>query len=147
MRMLTLRELTIPANRLVPGSKLPARPNGREGEDILMSNVVSFEVKFTGTAGAASFAPGVTWPRPLPGNLDYPYDTLPVFPGATNPGEFDTFTSQVPNWFASTNLATINPNNPSGAMKSIRITGVKVHLRAWDSRTLQSRQTTLVQDL
>jgi hypothetical protein len=152
-QMRTLRDLTVPVG--FPGSVRISGPvfnpyGVRVAEDKLMSNVLSFEVKFTGTAGAASGlfdqSGNAMWPRPYADpstgaiqNTDYPYDTLPY------DGKFDTFTQYVPNWNnANSNAA---PLNQSGSMKPIRITGVMIRLRSFDARTRSTRQTTLIQDL
>jgi hypothetical protein len=124
-KIFTLNDLTNPANRLsIPLN--PAFPNrlastivtNRIGEDILMSNVISFEVKFTGTPGA-----GITWPTAFSaGNSDFPYDNLPAVSG----GLFDT---------TGTNSA------------KIRVTGVMIRLRAYEPRTRTTRQTTITVNL
>lgn len=138
-QMQTLRELTIPMG--YPGSVRNPGPvftpqTVRFSEDKLMSNVLSFEVKFTGTADSAS---GVTWPRPFLQNTDYPYDTLPY------DGRFDTFSSYVTNWNNASNIATTG--NPTAPMKPLRITGTMIRLRTYDTRTNSTRQTTLTLDL
>jgi hypothetical protein len=144
----TLSDLTIPGTS---GYRLPTpftplgsggTPSPRYGEDKLMSNVLSFEVKFTGTADAAL---GVIWPRPFgPQNTDAPYDTLP------NDGIFDTFSQNVTNWNWMTNVAGPTASGLGGdtaPMKPIRITGVQIRLRTYEPKTRSTRQTTLVLDL
>ncbi|MFM8272538.1 MAG: PilW family protein [Gemmata sp.] len=135
-----LNDLTFAGNRLVRAA-IPVT-GLRYGEDVLLSNVTSFEVKFTGTA-----APGINWPRPFvaatgTANTDYPYDTLPFN------GRYDTF-SQAAGWdtvtATSSNLAT--SANPNGALKPVRITGVSIRLRCWNPKSKSSRQSTLAVDL
>jgi hypothetical protein len=157
--MRTMRELTVPYQpttpfRMPPDTPLPPT-SLRFGEDVLISNVTSFEVKFTGPRATGVYWPSdpasTEWPRSFAaGNTDWPYDNLPFN------GEFDTFCGDrtlVPNWDNATNVAgpptTTNPaGNPNGVMKpGIRITAIIVRIRAWDSRTQQTRQTTMVQDL
>lgn len=94
----------------------PASP--RYGEDLLLSNVLSFEVKFTGPRRV--LGPGQEWPTPFGANPDYPYDFLP------GTGEFDTHANPIP---------------------LIRITGVQIRLRAYEPQTRATRQTTIVIDL
>lgn len=117
--ILTLGNLTVPANRLFPLNLTNAVPIAtyRLGEDILMSNVTSLEIKFTGQGGTVA-AP---WPAAFPGNSDYPYDNLPAN------GQFDT-------------------GSPNTSAK-VRITGAMIRLRAYESRTRITRQTTFVVDL
>ncbi len=112
----TLGDLTNPALRRPPYDPIdPGSP--RYGEDLLMSNVLSFEVKFTGPRRV--FGPGQEWPTPFGANPDYPYDFLP------GTGEFDTHVNPPP----------------------IRITGVQIRLRAYEPQTRVTRQTTIVIDL
>jgi type II secretory pathway component PulJ len=169
-RMGTLRDLTIPVGffdinggtpscRRSPGFPLGSGgvPSARFGADKLMSNVLSFEVKFTGPqvnlgTGAWPSDPTATqWPRPFSVNSDYPYDNLPFS------GVFDTFSTQAflpaapptrPQpvyWNSSQNLARVN--NQNGVMLPIRLTGVQIRLRAFDPKTRETRQTTLILDL
>jgi hypothetical protein len=146
------------AGQSVTSYRLPVPPNavalpstsGRYGEDKLMSNVISFEVKFTGPqvnigAGAwgATDAASIYWPRAVTstvggqGNTDYPYDYLPYN------GEFDTCSAQVPGWQSlfATKAALTNP------IKPIRITGVLIRLRGYDLRNQTTRQTTIASRL
>ena len=121
--VLSLSDLTVPANR-VPQAAITSL---RIGDDVLLTNVVSFELKYIGVST-------VGWPRSFgPTNTDYPYDTLPY------DGKYDTF-HQMPGWDAGTNLATTAV--PSAPLKPIRITGVRIRLRCWDPRTKGARQTT-----
>jgi hypothetical protein len=95
-----------------------------------MSNVLSFEIKFTGQAT------GVAWPTPYPANPDYPYDTLPF------DHMFETHSPYV-NWQAD--IATAAAQNRR--LKPIRITGLWARLRVFDARTRTTRQTTFTVDL
>jgi len=113
--VLPLRQLSVSGkptgNRLTQA----ALGGSRLGEDVLMSNVVSMEIKFTGTDStgaifASSFASG---------NSDYPYDNLP---GASY--LFDTAA-------------------PTGSA-NLRLTGVMIRIRAYAPRTHVTRQTTFI---
>jgi hypothetical protein len=160
-QMRTLSDLTVPRGttttngapsvRLQPYLPLgTSGPTNRLGQDKLMSNLLSFEVKFTGPR--ANLGPGAwpsdpastQWPRPMnplaPGalaNSDYPYDNLPY------DGEFDTHSALVTNWQNDVASASL----PNGRLKPIRITSIQVRIRAHDLRTKQTRQTTLIQDM
>lgn len=139
----TLSDLTIPVGS--PGSMrfaMPLNPvasrtartmaSKRYGEDRLMSNVLSFEVKFTGTAGQGA---GVQWPTSFAnGNTDFPYDTLPY------DGKFDTFTTRIQPPAQWNDLNNTAPTNASGPMKPIRITGAQIRIRALHGTN--TRQTT-----
>ena len=86
-----------------------------------MSNILSFEVKYTGTSVSLP-----RWPTTFDlGNTDYPYDFLP------QGGEFDTHGQPAPN----------------GTRLNIRITGAQVRIRAYDPQTRTTRQTTFTVDL
>jgi hypothetical protein len=139
-------DLTIPvgfANS--PRFAMPANPlasrtgrlvtSRRYGEDRLMSQVLSFEIKFTGTLGPGS---GLTTPWPTPfanGNSDYPFDVLPFN------GEFDTFSTRVPNWNTNPNYKA-TAANPGGNMKPLRITGALIVIRSLQgTSTRQTRIT------
>jgi hypothetical protein len=146
--MLTMSDLTNPANRLPQAQwALSLATSRRYGEERLMSNVLSFEVKFTGppvNVGAGAFPSDPTstqWPRPLGAtNSDYPYDILPY------DGQFDTYSSQLlaANW-QTTQVATVaQPTNP---IKALRITGVMIRLRGYDPKNQTTRQTTIVSPL
>jgi hypothetical protein len=132
------------APRFTPGtarSLTTTPPSRRLGEDRLMSNVLSFEVKFTGpTVGfnptpvawpADPTSPNM-WPRPFSpgtppstyqGNSDWPYDNLPF------DGQYDT-------------SAPFGTTTGAGTRQPIRITGAQIRIRALFGTT--ARQTTIV---
>lgn len=113
--VLPLRQLslTTPTNNRLNTSI--ALNTTRYGEDILMSNVVSLEIKFTGPQSG-------NWPASFPVNTDYPYDNLTPL---TN-GTFDTGSTGLP------------------AAQQIRITGAMIRIRAYAPRTQITRQTTFI---
>jgi prepilin-type N-terminal cleavage/methylation domain-containing protein len=151
----TLGDLTNPANRLAvsPSTPLPA-PVGsplmlsgaRLGEDIVMANVLSFEVQVnwgpnTGSPAAGDEVPGSTsGPRTPPTNWDHPFDNLQVNPGRNagylNQGVFDTWHA-VAGWdsFALTNSNTVLP-------LAVRVKQIKIIVRVFDAKTKQARQAT-----
>jgi hypothetical protein len=145
--MLSLIDLTNPANRLPQASWPLTALSQRFGEERLMSNVLSFEVKFTGPAvglAAGAFPADTTatqWPRPLgPTNSDYPYDFLPY------DGQFDTYTTLLGAWQTKV-ASTTNAAALSLPIKPLRITGVMIRLRAYDPKNQTTRQTTIVSSL
>jgi len=148
----TLIDLTDPANRLAnPTLPLPTLPTPplptiaagpRIGEDILLSNVTSFEIKFAGIPSPSMATQGIIWPTPFATNSDFPFDNLPF------DGQFDTFHRFTPagaEWYRPTNLATTPPS--TAPLKPIRILAIMVRLRTWDQKSKNSRQTTLIVDL
>jgi type II secretory pathway component PulJ len=112
--------LTFADLRANPALRVPFAPvttNGRVGDDKILSNVVSFELKYTGTRGP-TFT-GRAFPDPFATNSDFPYDWLPTTGNTLDTG-----------------------NNPQ-----LRLTGVQVRLRVWNPKTLHARQTSVVIDL
>ncbi len=143
----TLENLTIPGlsgyrfPNPYPNPTTPFTPyaGARLAEDKLLSNVVSLEIKFTGTANPFwAMAPvdgglGLVWPRPHPDNPDYPYDVLPLRRSIRH-------VQHATRWFQwtgtqpqldplRTNLAgpvtDTRFGGDSGTIKPIRITGCK----------------------
>jgi Tfp pilus assembly protein PilV len=140
--MQNLLGLTAPSARLQAAQWALPSTSSRYGEERLMTNVLSFEVKFTGpqaTVGLGAFPseqPAVSsvWPRPFSVNTDYPYDFLPF------DGQFDTYsTTASPAW--NTQVASVAA--PTGYIKPIRLTGVMIRLRAYDPKNQATRQTTI----
>ena len=168
-RMYTLRDVISPTPPPPPPAaplsarfQRAARPtsSGRYGEDRLLSNVLSLEVKFTGpTVSPASFAPTPepwpttgpygsstnansppVWPRPFDpvttptgtylGNKDYPYDFLPF------DGQFDTGDPNGPMIPAGS-----GPPQPT-RQPLVGVTGVQIRIRALFGTT--ARQTTII---
>ena len=174
----TLADLTNPNNRLGGGvgahpklaagndtqlATISASPN-LIGDDILISNVISFEVKVQWQANADPKLPTSANPVAFPGNTDDPFDALPPVPTAGN----TTLTGQrvFDSWTAgSTTMA--NPADPiwsdldptSGSFKAgangkpnaipllIRVKAVQIHIRVFDPKLKTTRQMTIVQDL
>lgn len=72
--------------RATPALRVPFAPvttTGRVGDDKILSNVVSFELKYTGTRGPTATAP---FPNTFTTNSDFPYDWLPAnFDTGNNP--------------------------------------------------------------
>jgi type II secretory pathway pseudopilin PulG len=155
----TLADLPNPLNRL---QVKPTEPfanlkltGTREGEDIILSNVLSFEVKveWTPNQGGVQAVPGSTQgPRPTGiFNADYPFDTLL---GLGNAGQntlcgtggvrgvFDTW-YPVANW----NVFVANDQKDWRLPLAIRVKAIKVTIRIWDPKTRTARQSTTVHSL
>lgn len=92
----------------------------RLGDDIMLSNVISFEVKVNWTTSTSGGSPAG---RAFGSNTDYPFDTLQD--GSGN-AEFDT-----------------RPSPP----QMIRVIAVQIRIRIWDPKIHNARQITIVQDL
>jgi len=129
-------------------SYLPASP--KYGDDIVLSNVVSFEVKPTWVAD--NTVPGIRQPRTLlpitpatavntlipttappaapPGtfitNTDYPFDDLPTITGNV----FDT--------------SPLTPTDATTLPFRARITGLQIKIRVFEPKNNMTRQSTIV---
>jgi prepilin-type N-terminal cleavage/methylation domain-containing protein len=132
----TLQDVTNPANRMalnaatfpvVSTSALTFGVPGaaRYGEDILASNVLSFEVLADWTPNAFGVAAGATSPRAfaIGVNTEAPYDYF------QNGQVFDTYAQ----------LSNAPFTMPAQA---IRIKSIQVHLRIFDPKVKQARQNT-----
>jgi hypothetical protein len=112
------------------------------GADILLTNVISFEVK--------AVWDGTPAPNTFSSNTDTPYDNLPTAPNTNNSNlatkrVFDT-------WWQ-------DPNNPDAWRTSgqngttdcvpqfIRVREVQIKVRVYDTKTQSTRQITLVQEV
>jgi len=124
----TLAAIANPVNRLAPAALPNTPPPSRFGDDIVITNVVSFEVKPTGVV------PGLlTWPRPALNatafNADFPFDDLPA-----NQTVFDTAIGG----FAP---AAGTPVTPA------RVTGVQIKIRVYDAKNKLTRQSVVTSKL
>ncbi len=141
----TPNAIRFPGNRPLPTS-IP-NTSSRVGDDIVITNVLSFEVKATWMPGPAVAAPRAFIAPGVP-NGDYPFDDLPLPAGTPdNPTigfrTFDTMTNQgtTPNtpgfeWNA--------PGNVNSIPLRIRVLAVQVKIRVYDPKNKLTRQTTLV---
>lgn len=161
----SLTDVADPTTRLGAPIAPFAPGSARFGDDIVLTNVTSFQVKAAWNAGS-----GVRPPRdqagnalftdrrvPNPGvgnpivdgsvggtltNTDYPFDDLPqVAENTTLTGQrvFDTWSAGQAGW-----------NTPGGANSlplRIRVTAVQITIRIHDPKTQQSRQVTFIVDL
>lgn len=123
--------------------------NNFAGNDILMSDVISFEARVLWSTGNASVGaenlPSVT------ANRDWPFSNLPASP--RNPSyaggrrTFDTWSQAegaAINWEDAT---SINAGGTDRPPLRIRVQQLQIRLRIWDFNTQQTRQVTFVQDI
>ncbi len=165
----TSATVTLAANRLqlVP---LSSYGSTYAGDDILLTNVISFEVKLNwSTLPITSTAPPGASPANIPspsdlkwGNAawknyfqDWPF-AIPqplTITGGAGPVAFDTgsrLNNAAINWDDPTSFGTATITGPSGgsaAFKRIRVNAVQIRLRIWDSSTQTARQITIIQDV
>lgn len=112
----------------------------RPGDDILLSNVISFEVKVlwsdsARTVGALDFfqpSPPAPTPYSVIQNSDHPFGYLN--------GEFDTRSAP--------NVAPA-PGNPGfvSPPSAIRVKALQIRIRVWDPKLQNARQITVVQEM
>ncbi len=146
------------------------------GDDILQSNVISFEIKANWDAGFGALPTGWNTPNEAPFDDLPPYQSQPMsatYPsGSGNPSfsrsnltaadlarprVFDTWTDRPPhnNW-ARPEVLT-NPGNPqpppifapnlSYVPLPIRLKAIQIKLRIYDPKNKLARQITLIQDM
>jgi prepilin-type N-terminal cleavage/methylation domain-containing protein len=151
----TLADLTNPSNRL--GGPLPnyqllqitnSNNNPHFGEDILLSNVISFEVRVDWTPNlslpvnisGSNLGPQAFKQAGVLNNTDYPWDYLSIpghaiaLPGLNIPagsGIFDT-------WFGNSNWSYASNPVPL----AIRVKSLQIIIRLYDSRIKSVRQNT-----
>ena len=121
----TLRTIAVPANR-APAASIP-NTHAKYGDDIVITNVTSFEIKALWTPGAGVPAPRTTIPlnTTLIPNGDFPFDDLPAPVAPATFREFDTGIGAVGN-------------------NRIRVIAVQIKIRVYDAKNKLSRQTTMV---
>jgi type II secretory pathway pseudopilin PulG len=174
-------DLTNPDNRL--GGRLSTAAGGlvripatygQYGDDILMTDVLSFQVKVhweqavAGTGGgptptAAMLA--VTAPRFLTTarngtgsvsytNSDFPFDDLPAQGQNTNfqrlatgteAAVFDTWTKAATEW--NYGWDGVNPAHTNAVPLRVRVKALKITVRVWNRNIKQARQMTFIQDV
>jgi type II secretory pathway pseudopilin PulG len=117
-----------PAPSVVPLT-LPVIPVADDGSDIVLSNILSFEVK-------ADYSPVTlvtgAMPRfPAAGNYDYPFDDLP----GVGPNIYDS------SYHGMINAAGLIPG------QNMNIRAIQVKVRIYDAKNKTSRQVTLVHEM
>ena len=105
--------------------------SGLAGADVLLSDVISFEIKalFQGSNDFTDIPTG--------------NNTLLASAGI---GVFDTWSNRKDNLFDYSNSATGGTTN-SAPITSSSIQALKITIRIWDAKTLQARQITIIQDM
>jgi type II secretory pathway pseudopilin PulG len=125
------------------------------GEDLLLTDVLSFEVTALQSYDPSGFydLPSSTTPvlqPPQPASAYYPsYPSLSAS-APLGPSYFDTWSSRVDDVYnyantstaiASPNMTMTNPNSTYG------ILALKITIRIWDERSQVARQVTFIQDM
>ncbi len=132
---------------------LAPSPAPKFGDDILVTDVISFEIKVlwsTGPASVGLIAPrqgaGTYYGVGRPFNVDWPFDTLQNIAGWGM--RFDTMSqSTAPvgtNWDDPASFLAPNNNLPR---YRVRVQALQIRIRVWDFNTQQTRQMCFVQDI
>ena len=135
----TVQSLALLTNRLTNSGRNAASISSVQvGDDIVITNVTSFEVKAMWTVNSV---PGARTTLPFGAgvpNGDYPFDDLPVSGDNTTLGSSRTFDtmSSTGNWNT--------PGNATSIPNRIRVQAVQIKIRVYDAKNKLSRQTTLV---
>lgn len=170
LQPLTLREIRNPnPNRrlALSPSSIPLTPSATSlpyliipandqnyGTDILLSNVLSFEVRVNWDPNPDLALNSSLLPRGLAqGNTEFPYDNLgsanpsqPI-PGlnlgrnSTLPATFDTWHDET-GWTTGPNAAFSTSNSPGPLPLAIRVKGIQITIRVFDPKTRSVRQNT-----
>ncbi|MBA2225971.1 PulJ/GspJ family protein [Thermogemmata fonticola] len=164
----TLQEIRHPSRRLpLSPVTIPVSPSGSPyplvlpvtdavnyGTDILLSNVLSFEVRVNWDPNPDLALNSSLPPRGLAqGNTEFPYDNLgsanpsqPI-PGlnlgrnSTLPATFDTWHDET-GWTTGPNAAFSTSNSPGPLPLAIRVKGIQITIRVFDPKTRSVRQNT-----
>jgi len=141
--------------QLLNSSNQPAFQQSNGGDDILLENVLSMEIRANWDVPTDMRLQNMTVRAPRTGvAFDEPFDILPPSPsgnpalfgnsvlaGANGPFVFDT-------WAGTDNYKFVGSGqSPLNMPLRIRVKAIQIRLRVWDIKTQQARQVTLVQDL
>ena len=146
---------TMPGGTGAPGPHFgPGHP--REGEDLLLSDVLSFEVQVdwspnvgNPTVASDEIAPANTIAaRTPPTNWDYPFDSLALAGNSGNSTLYPTMPDGLfDTWAPITNWNTFGTASATAIPLAIRVKQLKITLRIFDSSTKQTRQSTFVVEM
>ena len=131
-----------------PVNSLLALQNARFGEDLLLSNVLSFEV-LVDWSPATSIAGTNLSPRlqtAAPPNWEHPFDNLSVNggknPNFNNQGVFDSWSAFPAQSGALKAWNDFSAGNTRAIPLAIRVKQIQATVRIWDSKTKLARQNT-----
>ncbi len=122
-------------------------PGATQGDDILLTDVISFEVKANWTvgtppAGSAAFA---TPFRTIANNPDWPFDDLQnTFSHFDTGSMLDAGAMGVTDWNDPTKFLIIGAGVPP---MRVRMNALQIRIRIWDANAQQARQITIVQHI
>jgi type II secretory pathway pseudopilin PulG len=123
------------------------------GEDILLTDVISFDVKVYGAMNVN--LPAAGWPRMPPANPDYPFDDLPPPASGLNTGLSNIGAQVFDTWGSNASPPAQDWTNPASYLSPgqqqvplrMRIKALQIRLRVWDIKTQQVRQVTFIQEV
>jgi hypothetical protein len=118
------------------------------GDDLLLTNVLSFDIKVLEQGGSYGAGP------PYDGNMVPVFVDLPPATSNRNPAFrnvglslFDTWSKQGNYGDPANGWNSTNANSPYCLPLKMRIVGLQVTIRVWDDRTGQARQMSIIQDM
>jgi hypothetical protein len=116
------------------------------GDDILLTDVISFEIRGNWNASSdttmAQSSPAIRTPQA--GHIDWPFDDPPASRG----GKFDTGSRlDVPATYNWNDPASFNTSTPGAPRFRGRMNTLQIRVRIWDRNTDTARQMTIVQDI
>jgi type II secretory pathway pseudopilin PulG len=116
--------------------------DSRAGDDVLLTDVISFDVKVVQQGW--SNVTGLVF-------TDLPPPTDPLNQNSTFQAQsvsvFDTWSTQGPYAAATPGTGWQSTGQPMSLPLKMRILAIKITLRVWDARTEQARELSIVQDM
>jgi type II secretory pathway pseudopilin PulG len=140
----TLADVMNPALRV--GQTPFGLASARYGEDLLLSNVLSFEVLVDWDRNVNNLTGSHLGPRAFGApdfNTDFPYDYLSLAGhNSAHPNTFDTWHA-VSGWNTFTTGPAPAPVPTTNRLPlAVRVKGLQITIRIWDPKTKQARQNT-----
>jgi prepilin-type N-terminal cleavage/methylation domain-containing protein len=122
----------------------PGQDASLRGADLLLTDVLSFDVRVLLPGGADGDFIDLFFPGIVSGN--------PLFTTPTGPRVFDTWSSVKDDLYDFSAWNDGDPESPPAVQVKriplrVRILAVQISIRVWDVKTQQARQITIVQDL
>jgi hypothetical protein len=162
----TLEDLRNPALRLnispstiPPGGGTPSlpppvfatsHPLGLEGTDLLLTDVLSFEVQVDWTPSGVTGCMNPPRTSAL-GNWDAPFDALAFGQPAANTGRNSSFptgsTGLFDTWYPSATWNSFVTPDAQTLPLAVRVKQLRIILRIFDKKTMQTRQSTFVVEM
>jgi hypothetical protein len=119
----------------------------QSGDDLLLSDVISFDIKVLQVGGGYGNQAFDGKLVPVPVDLPPALQNQNAAFKATGVSVFDTWTTQGPYGDATNGWNGTNTNSPYRLPLKMRVLALQITIRVWDEKTQRSRQVTIVQDM